>query len=201
MRKRGSLAPWSRAPVCGQLGQVGDDLGRDPLPGEQLGHARRVARDRLARDPADRVGDPHHLGLAEERVARRHGHLAEQHLRRPDDRGGRAGLGDPLDRLLDVAGEPPERLGRVRQPDDQHDRGLRRAARRGRRRSAAAHPPPRSRCSRCRARRSRSASGRTPAIPERPTSDASTSRIPSIVSSLARATAIASSASWSNCSP
>src|SRR5439155_24024386 len=73
-----------------ELAQMSDRSIGNALAREQLRHARWVARDRLARDPAYRCGDGHLLSLAEEGLARRHGHLAEQHLRRAVDGGGRA---------------------------------------------------------------------------------------------------------------
>ena len=45
---------------------------------------------------------------------------------RRHDRRGRARLGEPLDGLLDVAGEPPQRRHGLPEPDDEHDRRLHR---------------------------------------------------------------------------
>ena len=55
VRKLGSAAPCRRAPAADQRLQVGDHLGRDALTRQERRHPRRVAGDRLGRDPPDRV--------------------------------------------------------------------------------------------------------------------------------------------------
>jgi len=65
-------------------------LGGDPLARQQRRDPRRVARDRLGRDAADRVGDRDRLRRPEERGARRGGPPARggrPHV--PHDRGAR----------------------------------------------------------------------------------------------------------------
>ena len=64
VRSFGSLAPCRREPASTRRAQVGERLGGDPLAGQQRGDARRVAGDRLARDPPDGVVDLHNLRLA-----------------------------------------------------------------------------------------------------------------------------------------
>src|SRR5215207_6899751 len=186
--------------ALGELAQVGDGLGGDALARQQGRHPGRVARDRLARDAADRGLDRDLLGGAEEGLARRQRHLVAQRRPRRDDRRGGTRLGEPLDGLLDVSGEAPQRGDRLPQSDDEDDRRLHRqlqvdvvgAAQCVRDlvtgAAGAAHV-------------STIRSGSYPATPIRPISDPSTSVMPSIVSSFARATSIASSVSNSSCSP
>ena len=89
--------------------------------------------------------------------------------RRRGDRRPSPGRGDPAHGLGEVVGEALERLDRLREPEHEHQRrvggqldvdvvGWRAARRR-----------PRSRCSRCRGRRSRSAADPSPRSPGRPT--------------------------------
>ena len=110
----------------GELAQVGDRRGGDALAGQQGGDAGRVAGDRLAGDASDGVVDADLLGGAEERLARRDHDLVAERGGRRDDRRGGAGLRQPLDDLVDVAGQAPQRGGRFAEPDDEHDRGLHR---------------------------------------------------------------------------
>ena len=137
-------------------------LGRDPLAGQQRRDAGRVAGDRLGRDAAGRLVDGDHVGLAEERLARRHDDLVLEPARAAHERGLLARALDPADGLREVVREALERAGRLVEAEDQHHRRVRGqldvdvVVRR------AARPRPRSPCSRCRGRRSRSAAGPSP---------------------------------------
>ena len=111
------------------------------------------------RPTASSTGDL--LGLAEERLARRHRDLVAQRRRRRDDRRGRARLAQALDDLVDVARQPPQRGRRTRRGRPRTRPSPASAARRGRRTSGAARRRSRSRCGRCRGRRARSAAGRS----------------------------------------
>ena len=95
-------------------------------PGSSAGTPGRVAGDRLAGDAADGVVDRDQLGLAEERLARRDRDLEAERGGGRDERARGARLAQPLDDLVHVARQPPQRRGRLAEPDHEHDRRLHR---------------------------------------------------------------------------
>ena len=149
-RVAGAVQPRAEAR---ELAQVGDRLGGDALARQQRRDARRVAGDRLGRDAPDGVVDATTSARAEERLARRHDDLVDERAGGPHERLGVARALDPAHRRREVAREAIERLrglarGRGRARSSRAWR-----ARPGRRRPSAGRRRPRSRCSRCRARR------------------------------------------------
>src|SRR5262245_25020750 len=95
------------AVAAGTLGrlqpQVLDDLRRDPLARQQRGDPRRVYRDRLAADAADRVVDCDHFARREERQARRRHEFGAEARARVDRRGRLLARRDRGGRALDGA--------------------------------------------------------------------------------------------------
>jgi hypothetical protein len=109
----------------GQLAEVGDDLFGDPLAREQRGHARRIAGDRLARDPPDRLVDGDRLPVAEERLADRDDRLVLLRGRRPGEQRALALPRQQSHRLGEIVREPLQQLDGLAEPEHQHQRGVR----------------------------------------------------------------------------
>ena len=133
-----------------ELAQVGDRLGRDALaraaaPGCPAGSRRstRTRRARRRRRRATCSASPRNASRGATAISLR------------SVAGGRTigaiapSARDPLDDLLDVAGQAPQRLAPLAEADEEDDRRLRGELGDGRRRSAAARRRPRSRCGRC----------------------------------------------------